>query len=169
MNSDTETLKILDLPTIVPDRESFAPYGQLILPGEDGVPFGSDDAVLDFSQGTPRFYIMRLDHRGMVVKQITRHAKVTQCLATAGAEPWFIALAPATTGDEPDLDAIKGWCIQPGTAIKLHAGTWHAGPFFQAATMNFFNLELADTNETDHHNAYFAKQHGTALRLQAPA
>ena len=31
--------------------------------------------------------------------------------------------------------------------------------------MNFFNLELADTNETDHQNAEFAARHGIALRL----
>ena len=156
-----------DLPTLVPDAASFAPFGQLILPGEDGAPFGPEDAVLDLSQGTPRFYIMRLHHRGMVVTQITRHRRVTQCLASASGEPWFIALAPPSEGsaDEPALGAIRGFRIPAGTGIKLHAGTWHAGPFFAAPTLDFFNLELSDTNETDHQNAYLAKVHGVALRL----
>ncbi len=165
----TDTYRIVELATVTPDRASFAPYGQLILPSEDGTPFGPDDAVLDFSRGTPRFYIMRLHHRSMVVTQITRHARVTQCLAAAGTYPWFIALAPAGAGDEPDLAAIRGFRIPPGVAIKLHPGTWHAGPFFVPASMNFFNLELADTNETDHHNAYLADRNGVAFRLLTDA
>jgi len=162
----SDSFEIRDLQTSVPTRESFAPYGQLIEPGEDGTPFGPDDAVLDLSQGTPRFYIMRLHNRGMVVKQITRHARVTQCLAAAGNEPWLIALAPPLASGEPGLEDIRGFRILPGTAIKLHAGTWHAGPYFSADTMNFFNLELADTNTTDHQNACFADRTGIALRLQ---
>jgi hypothetical protein len=34
--------------------------------------------------------------------------------------------------------------------IKLHKGTWHAGPYFSPATALFYNLELADTNLVDH-------------------
>jgi hypothetical protein len=33
------------------DVESFAPFGQVIMPGEDGVPFGPDDAQLVLSNG----------------------------------------------------------------------------------------------------------------------
>ena len=42
--------------------------------------------------------------------------------------------------------------VQPGEAVKLHQGTWHAGPFFLASTALFFNLELSDTNLTDHNS-----------------
>ena len=165
-------LEIVDLPTEVPTRASFAPFGTLIEPGEDGAPFGPDDAVLDFGAGTPRFYIMALTHRGEVATQITRHRRVTQCLATAGTEPWLIALAPPLDTDDPqavpDLAAIKGFAVQPGTAIKLHAGTWHAGPFFAAERMNFFNLELSDTNETDHQTFMFATLLGKGLRFLPP-
>jgi ureidoglycolate hydrolase len=42
--------------------------------------------------------------------------------------------------------------VQPSEAIKLHQGTWHAGPFFLAPTALFFNLELSDTNLTDHNS-----------------
>ena len=35
--------------------------------------------------------------------------------------------------------------------IKLHQATWHAGPFFlEAQHMDFYNLELSDTNIADH-------------------
>ena len=37
-----------------------------------------------------------------------------------------------------------------GVFIKLHCGTWHAGPLFDTPTqMDFANLELSDTNVTD--------------------
>jgi hypothetical protein len=41
--------------------------------------------------------------------------------------------------------------IPPGKFIKLHEGTWHAGPLFEGEdSMAFYNLELADTNVVDH-------------------
>ena len=41
--------------------------------------------------------------------------------------------------------------IPPGVFIKLHQATWHAGPFFsEAQHMEFYNLELSDTNIADH-------------------
>ncbi len=42
--------------------------------------------------------------------------------------------------------------IPPGVFVKLHEATWHAGPFFSDRQhMDFYNLELADTNIVDHH------------------
>jgi ureidoglycolate lyase len=74
--------------------QTFAPFGQVIAPIEDGVMFGPNDAQLELSGGTPRFYIMRLPRRGLRFKQITRHREVTQCLAAVGGKSWFIAVAP---------------------------------------------------------------------------
>ena len=50
------------------------------------------------------------------------------------------------------LDAAKAWLlrIEAGEGIKLHLGTWHAGPLFDADSASFFNLELSDTNQNDH-------------------
>ncbi len=61
--------------------EAIAPFGTLIEAGEDGTPFGAGDARLELGQGTPRLYIMRLTNRPLLVKGITRHRRVTQCLA----------------------------------------------------------------------------------------
>ena len=48
-----------------------------------------------------------------------------------------------------DLEAFK---IPHGSSVKLHQGTWHAGPLFKGVPyMDFYNLELADTNVVDHH------------------
>ncbi|MBX9594145.1 MAG: hypothetical protein K2X46_07260, partial [Roseomonas sp.] len=61
--------------------EALAPFGTLVEPGEDGTPFGPADARLELGRGTPRLYIMRLVKRPMLVRGITRHTRVTQCLA----------------------------------------------------------------------------------------
>lgn len=130
--------------------QAFAPYGQLIQATPDGKPHGPDDAQLDLSAGTPRFYIMRLHHRGRSFHAITRHRCCTQCLGSLGNRTWFLAVAPPSSGDRPNLDLLQAFRI-PGTCfVKLHVGTWHAGPFFDDDTVDFYNLELSDTNVTDH-------------------
>jgi ureidoglycolate hydrolase len=135
--------------------EAIAPFGTLVTPGEDGAPFGPADARLDLGRGTPRLYVMRLQHRPLLVRGITRHRLVTQCLASASGQEWFICLAPPGDAEDaaavPDPAAIACFRIPAGVALALHRGTWHAGPFFAAPEQDFFNLELADTNETDHH------------------
>lgn len=52
----------------------------------------------------------------------------------------------------PVLDASRAWLLRvdAGEGIKLHLGTWHAGPLFEAPSASFFNLELMDTNQRDH-------------------
>ena len=32
--------------------------------------------------------------------------------------------------------------LQGGVGLKLHVGTWHAGPLFDAPQMDFLNLEV---------------------------
>jgi ureidoglycolate lyase len=149
--------------------EAFAPYGDFIAQSEDGVPFGAADASLDLSQGTPRFYVMRLDARPPRFTRITRHLKVTQCLAAVGGKPWLIAVAPplepGNPAAEPALESIRAFVVPGDAAIKLHKGTWHAGPFFDGKELGFFNLELADTNVTDHQNSHLDRRFGVALNL----
>lgn len=133
------------------DAEAFAPYGQLIQPTPDGHPFDTNDAQLKLDEGIPRFYIMRLHHRGLTFHTITRHKRCTQCLGALAGASWFLAVAPPSDRDRPNLDLLQAFRI-PGTCfVKLHVGTWHAGPFFDAETVDFYNLELSDTNVTDHH------------------
>lgn len=151
------------------DAAAFALFGTVIAPSEDGLPFGPHDAALELSHGTPRFYVMQLPNRGRVVRQITRHRRVTQVLASADAREWLIAVAPPLGLDDPDaqpaLDAIRAFRIPGGVAVMLHRGTWHAGPLFDGEQASFFNLELADTNVTDHHRCDLVARHGTALWL----
>ena len=127
-------------------------------------------AQLVLSNGTPRLYIMRLSARGLAFDRITRHVRVTQCLAAMGEREWLLAVAPPLAPDDlaamPDPATIKAFRISGALGIKLHRGTWHAGPFFDAPTMDFLNLELADTNEADHVNCHLARDHGVSFRFE---
>lgn len=141
----TETARTPTLAT----AGNIAPFGTLVEPSEDGAPFGPADAALDLTAGTPRLYIMRLPGRPLRIAAITRHARVTQCLASATGQDWFIGLA--APGATPSAETITVFRIPGGRALALHKGAWHAGPFFEGEEADFLNLELADTNETDHH------------------
>lgn len=148
--------------------EAMAPYGTLITPGEDGTPFGADDAVLDLGRGTPRLYIMRLTHKPLLVRGITRHSRVTQCLAAMGGKDWFVCLAAPADADapeQPDPARIACFRIGGGVALALKRGTWHAGPFFTEPSVDFLNLELSDTNETDHHMVRLDQVFGTVIEI----
>ncbi|KAI5071938.1 hypothetical protein GOP47_0014189 [Adiantum capillus-veneris] len=153
--------------------ESFQPYGQVIGPSPDGALFGPQDAQLHLSAGTPRFYIMRLEKRPLKFSNITHHANVSQCLGSVGALPWYIGVAmPSIVRDDKSRDyevvensvqskvghyyvppspmEVKVFRVEGPHFLKFHVGTWHAGPLFKEQTMDFYNLELSDTNEVDH-------------------
>lgn len=142
------TLQTLKAEAITPDK--FAPYGDLVLPSSDGKPFDETDAQLDLSQGTPRFYIMQLTPRGRQFHRITRHQRCTQCLGALEGKRWLLAVAPPSADSKPDTQQLKAFQIPGNCFIKLHKGTWHAGPYFEDEVINFYNLELSDTNEVDH-------------------
>ena len=142
-------LKQLQAQTITP--ESFRPYGQVIFPTVDGKPFDTKDAQLNLQNGIPRFYIMRIDRRGRKFHQITRHVQCTQCLGSLEGKEWLIAVAPPNNAStRPILEEIAAFRIPGNCFIKLEVGTWHAGPYFDQDFIDFYNLELSDTNVVDH-------------------
>ncbi|MCH8505164.1 MAG: ureidoglycolate lyase [Ectothiorhodospiraceae bacterium] len=159
----------LTVRTLTPEplsRDAFAPFGELIEPSGYGKPFDDQDARLDLSGGTPRLYIMRSPHHGMEFERITRPRKVTQCLGARNDRDWVIAVAPPDDArDAPDASRLKAFRIPGETTIKLHLGTWHAGPYFTWDYVDFFNLELADTNQTDSEHYSFADSHGCIYRF----
>lgn len=71
-------------------RKAFEPFGQVIGPIDDNVPFSKEDAQLVLDKGTPRFYIMRLPSKPLTFDRITYHAKTTQCLGCLGDKPWSV-------------------------------------------------------------------------------
>lgn len=140
--------------------ENTAPYGTLLDPGEDGLQFGALDAKLELAQGTPRFYIMTLQARTLTVDRITRHRRVTQCLAAMEGQAWIMVMAPP--GDTPDPARLRALRFSGTQALCLHVGTWHAGPLLLQPECHFINLELADTNVVDHDTVKLARTYAVS-------
>ena len=159
----TSKLHQLQAPWITPD--AFRPFGQVIAATTDGKAFDPEDAQLSLDRGTPRFYIMQLRGRGRQFSKITRHQQCTQCLGSLEGKDWLLAVAAPSSADCPDVGAIAAFRIPGNCFVKLEQGTWHAGPYFDHDIVDFYNLELADTNITDHQTCNLAAQYGVAFEI----
>ncbi|NJO40581.1 MAG: Ureidoglycolate hydrolase [Cyanobacteria bacterium CRU_2_1] len=148
---------------ITPDN--FQPYGQVTFAAVDGKAYDMEDAQLRLDAGIPRFYIMRLHRRGRVFSRITRHRKCTQCLGSLEGKEWLIAVAAPTEAEKPEPDAIAAFRIPGNCFIKLEVGTWHAGPLFDQDSIDFYNLELSDTNITDHQTCNLRESYGVEFEI----
>lgn len=62
----------------------------------------------------------------------------------------MVAVAPPLNLAKPKVEKIAAFRISGHCFIKLNLGTWHAGPYFEGEFVDFYNLELSDTNITDH-------------------
>jgi ureidoglycolate hydrolase len=156
--SSLKSIQQLQTQLITP--ENFQRHGQVIYASKDGKAFDAEDAQLNLQNGIPRFYIMRLQGRGRKFHTITRHVKCTQCLGSLEGKDWLIAVAPPSNDiNEPALGEISAFRIPGNCFIKLNVGTWHAGPYFEHETVDFYNLELSDTNVVDHFTHSFLKSH----------
>ncbi len=155
----TKTIQTFELTAQPITPENFAPFGQAIFSASDDRPFGASDAQLVLDQGTPRFYIMRLTGRGRRFHQITRHRRCTQCLGSLGGQDWLLGVAQPGPAATPDTAAIQAFHIPGDCFVKLNLGTWHAGPYFDAEVVDFYNLELSDTNIVDHDTCNLRQQY----------
>jgi len=144
--------------------DNFWPYGQVIAATPDGKPYDQDDAQLQLRNGIPRLYIMQLQHRGRRFHKITRHLQCTQCLGSLSGS-WLIAVAPPNVSCQPEIEKILAFQIPGNCFIKLNRGTWHAGPYFDEDFMDFYNLELSDTNVNDHDTYNLLESHSLELEV----
>ncbi|KAF7024468.1 hypothetical protein CFC21_036815 [Triticum aestivum] len=170
MEAKREEPRVVTLRPVEATPESFAPFGQVIAASPDGDQFGPHDAQLDLSRGIPRFYIMRLESRPLKFSSITHHASVTQCLGSIGGQDWYLGVAKPSIVDgateqsgggsavqsraghfylPPDPSEVCVFRVSGPKFLKLHAGTWHAGPLFKADAVDFYNLELSNTNDVN--------------------
>ncbi len=156
--STAKTVQQLQAEWVTPDN--FRRYGQVIFASLDGKGYDVEDAQLNLQNGIPRFYIMRLQRRGRKFHTITRHVECTQCLGSLSGKVWLIAVCPPNNNvNEPTLKEIAAFRIPGNCFIKLEVGTWHAGPYFEHEFVDFYNLELSDTNVVDHFTHDFIKSH----------
>ena len=161
--ADTSVLHSIPVLDLTP--ETFAPFGEVIVPRRGAGQFdynvydpetSDTEAKLTLTNGRPRFWIMHLRERGLVFSKIGRHRKVTQCLGSLGGKEWLFAVAPPgplSDDTRPRLEDITGFGIPGDRIVKLHIATWHAGPHFTHDECMFLNLENMDTNRRDFHVA----------------
>lgn len=158
--------KIQELPSQLITPENFQPYGQVIYASKDGKNFDQEDAQLNLQNGIPHFYIMRLQKNGRKFHQITRHVKCTQCLGSLDSKDWLMAVCPANNDtNAPGLSELAAFRIPGNCFIKLDMGTWHAGPYFDHDFVDFYNLELSDTNVVDHFTHNYLKSHNLSFEI----
>ena len=146
--------------------ENFQAYGQVIYAIGDRNIFDQEDAQLNLQNGSPRFYIMRLQEKGRKFHQITRHIKCTQCLGSLDGKDWLMAVCPPNNDlHKPVLSELAAFQIPGNCFINLSVGTWHAGPYFDHEFVDFYNLELSDTNMVDHFSYNFLKSDNLAFEI----
>ncbi|XP_062092856.1 uncharacterized protein LOC133798540 [Humulus lupulus] len=168
--------------------ETFQHFGQVVEASEDGDVFSPKDAQLDLTRGIPRLYIMKIEKRPLKFATITHHASVTQCLGSIGGHEWYLGVArpsilektnktdsdsgkngvKASSGhfyEPPRVEEVRVFKISGSKFIKLNRGTWHAGPIFKPGSMDFYNLELTDTNLVDHTTHHFTKENGVVFLI----
>lgn len=160
---DTYLLRSLVAQQVTP--ENFLPFGQVIVALDDHTPFGNKDAQLELHRGVPRFYIMRLYQRGRRFHHITRHHLCTQCLGSLEGKDWLLGVAPPTSTPFPVWEDVTVFCIPGNCFVKLEVGAWHAGPFFEHDYVDFYNLELSDTNLVDHDTCNLLEQYGVEFEI----
>ena len=68
---------------------------------------------------------------------------------------WLIAVASTKDVPQPKLEEITALRIPGNCFIKLNQGTWHADPYFDEEFVDFYNLELSDTNINDRYTCNF--------------
>lgn len=142
--------------------ETFAPFGEIIKPRLSGEQFDraysynpereETHVKLVMTNGEPTLRIMHQRRRGLVFSKMARHRRVTQCLGSLQGKEWFLAVAaPTDFADDahPRLADVTAFRIPGDRIVKLHVGTWHAGPHFTHEECLFLNLENADTNTRD--------------------
>jgi ureidoglycolate hydrolase len=123
---------------------------ELAKPVANGQDFGEDDLELTLNGESPRLWTMVAQYREPIVRTLARHQQCSQCFCSADGKPWWIALAPpSSSATPPAIEEIRLFWIEPGEILKLEAGTWHAGPYFQEAKQVFILLEMKDTNSHD--------------------
>nr|XP_004496337.1 uncharacterized protein LOC101509929 isoform X1 [Cicer arietinum]XP_004496338.1 uncharacterized protein LOC101509929 isoform X1 [Cicer arietinum] len=178
-----ESVKVVTVKPIEATPSTFKDYGQVIEASPDGEGFGPHDAQLDLTQGIPRLYIMHLENRPLKFSIITHHASVTQCLGSIGGNVWYLGVAKPSLVDSdeikdkkilqshsghfyvpPAIEDVQVFKVSGSKFLKLNLGTWHAGPLFKSDTMDFYNLELSDTNVVDHTTHNF-KDNGVVFSI----
>jgi ureidoglycolate hydrolase len=136
---------------------AFEPFGHVIEPRRTGEQFdrsnpyvpgaGHGHVPLVLTNGEPVLRIMHQRLRGLRFGKMARHMRVSQCLGAIGGKDWYLGVVAPDETVAPDR--VAAFHIPGDRIVKLHVGTWHAGPHFTHEEAMFLNLENSDTNSRD--------------------
>ncbi|CAK8573227.1 unnamed protein product [Lathyrus sativus] len=182
-----DNVEVVTVKPIEATPSTFQDYGQVIEPTPESQRFGPHDAQLDLTHGIPRFYIMHLENYPLKFSDITHHANVTQCLGSIGGNVWYLGVAKPSVVDSneikddsgktvvksrsghfyvpPAAEDIQVFKVSGPKFLKLNRGTWHVGPLFTSPAMDFYILELTNTNGVDSTTHNFKEHNGIAFSI----
>jgi ureidoglycolate hydrolase len=86
-------------------------------------------------------------------------------LGSLDGKDWLMAVCPPSAISKPDINQIQAFRISGSCFIKLEVGTWHAGPYFEHQVVDFYNLELSNTNVVDHFTYNFLNQQNLEFEI----
>jgi ureidoglycolate hydrolase len=128
-------------------RDGWAPFGWL--PVEDTDPTDGDH-VLDYAWHD--VHVNLIGHRtdevptvpgGLCCEVLFRHATHTQVVMPLDVMA-VVVVAPAglSMASESDVNQVRAFVIEPLSAIVLHRGTWHWGPYpMKGESVSLFNVQ----------------------------
>ncbi|MBM3925672.1 MAG: hypothetical protein FJ320_06735 [SAR202 cluster bacterium] len=115
--------------------DTFAPFGQLIDPGD--APHNPPRSFpVDFQGGKTRISAAFLPYKGLTFSILEQHFNVTQSFLPLSGAPAIVGLAPPTDPHNPhaipSTEDIRIFLIDGSVGYLLKKNTWHSDrlPFF---------------------------------------
>ena len=110
-------------------EESFAPFGELITPGERPMDRRIISPIDFHAEGRTTLSSIWQPCEGLAFWEMERHFNVTQTFFQLSGSPTVVAAA-APTGEDPteipEPDKIKAFLIDPSKGYSFKVGTWHS-------------------------------------------
>ena len=119
------------------ERESFAPFGDVIAAGEgEGRETNRGTAVrFDWTTALqsarpaarPNLAVFRAIPQSLPIRVtlLERHPHSTQVFAPLRVSRWLVMVAPDDPAGAPDVSALRAFVAGPGVAINFRRALWH--------------------------------------------
>jgi ureidoglycolate hydrolase len=135
---------------------SFEPYGQYISASlrdpdtsNQEMQFWNKLAVMDHKGNTSVSIVQTYGKNGLEEHTLERHAHTSEVLVPTGDIVVVAALSRSDDAARPDLDTVKAFSVEKGSAIRFRKGVWHHAPLTREEQVNTFVLFYENTPEED--------------------
>jgi ureidoglycolate hydrolase len=138
------------------DSREFKPYGQHIGslvrdPDADNgeLKFWNRLAVMDHEGHTSVSIVQTYGKNGLEEHTLERHANTSEVLVPTEDIIVVAALSSPEDPLKPDLDSVKAFFVEKGSAVRFKKGVFHHAPLTKAAVANTFVLFYEHTPDED--------------------